>query len=285
MTEDTESGNANLNGSGILENLPPGTVVRPYEGVQQFHKVFDREYSRLESDQTGKASDMLVLTDLDEPKFTRDFLGPTEKSAIKSWRMYSPSLRLLTVIMETPAHAQAAHKFSNLLLRALKPTGLRDNLQEFGTSSVEGATRHKRPDMAWGPMRPPKGRSPKWPSVVLENAVSERKRHLQTDVDFWLNESSGDVRIVLTLENNRKGPEIIISKWELAGGRTTCTQQITIWKQEKDGQNTTVENGPLVVEFEKLFLRQPTSARETDIELDDGQLQLLSDLVWDIMGF
>jgi hypothetical protein len=228
---------------------------------------------------------MIVFTEIDEPTFTRDFLNPTEKSAIKSWRMYSPSLRLLTIIMETPAHAQAAHKFSILLLRSLEPTGLRDELQEFGTSSVEGATRNKRPDMAWGPMRPPKRRSRKWPSVVLETAVSERKRHLQSDVDFWLNESSGDVRIVLTLENNRKGPEIVISKWELAGSRTTCTQQIIIWKQEKDSQNTTVENGPLVVESEKLFLRQPSSARETDIELDDGQLQLLGGLVWDIMGF
>jgi hypothetical protein len=77
---------------------------------------------------------------------------------------------------------------------------------------------------------------------------------LQADAKFWITESGGDVEIVLVATTDRSERRIILQKWEpkssASQGQVVAglTRDITISKRVVD------KKGPLVVEFEKLFL-------------------------------
>lgn len=63
----------------------------------------------------------------------------------------------------------------------------------------DGSRGKKQANGEWVPCKHPHGRSDDRPSVVLEISFSETQSKLMSDVRFWLHESDGDVKIVLTL--------------------------------------------------------------------------------------
>lgn len=99
-----------------------------------------------------------------------------------------------------------------------------------------------------------------------------------SDVRFWLYESQGDVNVVLTLIFNRQTIEITIEKRELQNGRIRRTQITTISKSHSG--SITVRNEPLVIEFDKLFLRSPETPKETNIYIECDKLEKLADAIW-----
>jgi hypothetical protein len=103
------------------------------------------------------------------------------------------------------------------------------------------------------------------------------------DVRFWLHQSNGDVKVVVTLQINRQTPETTIEKWELQNDRQRCMQQFIISKSKN--QQIIVRNDPLVIQFASLFLRPASIPKETDINVDAGKLQLLATNIWDEQGF
>lgn len=47
----------------------------------------------------------------------------------------------------------------------------------------------KAPDMSWQPTESPKGRSPLWPTFVLEVEYTETEAQLERDARWWLEQS------------------------------------------------------------------------------------------------
>lgn len=111
-----------------------------------------------------------------------------------------------------------------------------------------------------------------------EAAESETQSKLDYDVRFWLGESNGDVRIVFTLKVDRKTPTVIINKWEFRHEQPHRTQHVEVKKGESG--HVAVSGGPLIIEFDKLFLLQPNFPKETDIELDAETLRSLAISIW-----
>ena len=82
-----------------------------------------------------------------------------------------------------------------------------------------GATTFKTPrvskegDSAFKPLsiRP---READWPTIVLEAGWSESLTRLRLDAHFWLEDSGGDVKIVLLFSIGRTARTMIIEKWE-----------------------------------------------------------------------
>lgn len=128
---------------------------------------------------------------------------------------YDASQQLLLIQIGTLEHSQAT-QFNHLLVFALEPMGLYMALQTYSmvTITADRTGNCKQGDHGWGPIRPPPGRSRKWPTVVLEGASSasesESRAKLQSDVRFWLHEIQGGMKIVLTLSINRQRPKIVI---------------------------------------------------------------------------
>ncbi|KAJ5923046.1 hypothetical protein N7516_010749, partial [Penicillium verrucosum] len=65
------------------------------------------------------------------------------------------------------------------------------------------------------------------------------------------------------------------------------TLRLTGIQISRKGSKIITMGSPLVIEFEKLFLRPPWNRmepRERDIQIDDGDLQFLAEQVWDCQG-
>ncbi|CAL5870076.1 uncharacterized protein PFLUO_LOCUS4310 [Penicillium psychrofluorescens] len=272
--------------SDILEGLPSTTHTYHWKGSQHFNNVIDQEYKWFQGDQTGEYSEWVAFTGLNATTFARRFTDCSDLS--KSWKSYSPSQQTLLVKMPLPVHGHAHQKFLHRILSSLNNDYLVDRLQYYPNVKVEGQTKAKMPDNGLGPFERPSKGSNKWPTVVIEIGVSECLPKLQSDAEWWINNSNGDVKIVLTMSINRKTPKITIMKWEWAADKSKCSamQTITIWKEQAGNANTTRMSGaPLSIEFNKLFLREPVSPTEHDIRMDENDLRNLARSIWRVQEF
>ena len=141
-----------------------------------------------------------------------------------------------------------------------------------------GATRFQRPrsskesDSAYKPATVRPNRLD-WPTLVIEAGMSESLRRLRSDARWWLENSGGEVKIVVIMSIRRTSRlrTIVIEKWEhgpLPGNRPNTRsitaaaanapnqlQQIPTGTQEIsiDSNTNTVNGAPLVLEFRKFF--------------------------------
>lgn len=267
----------------ILDGLPPNTHKHQFTGMAAMMKKISEELEYLRSDAVEEASEYVIFSHVDSQRFIHDVLESDEKV---SWDSYCKSSGLLLIEMPTPAHEKAYSGLFALIVAELAQVGLESSLEYLGSSDVRGNTRTKRPDCSFLPVDVPEGRSGRWPSLVVEAAITESKAKLMSDVNFWLRESDGDVQITLAILAPKGSSKITIQKWELVNSSTssdpacravTLTQQVDIQKQDRDVPHVT--NAPLRIEFEKLFLRQPSGA-EQDIQISADKLGRWARRIW-----
>ncbi|RDW78885.1 uncharacterized protein DSM5745_05737 [Aspergillus mulundensis] len=280
----------------FLADLTPSLLPHyQYRGPQQF--IQDYEHAR---ETTMESTEWFLLEGLPRDAFEQHFCL-AETSPFRNWSAYSSSLNRLVARMPREAHEIATSTFLELITEAQIAMGLRRSLRSLlATTAYQGGDA-KQADNAWIPAHTPIGRrrtrfdqinadpaqGRPWPSAVLEVGLSdsESERKLKGDVRWWLRASSAEVRLVFTININRTRPELVIESWvphpHRDGGRLDST--VTIEKDE-DGR-VTVRGAPLVISFERLFLRAPDGEREGDIEIEEGDLQDLAEAVWESQGF
>lgn len=274
-------------GHGFLRHLAPSIQRYPHRGRGQFLIDFETEQQRYRADTTGHVSEWFLLEGVDNQTFANEFLEPIDQNTPwTSWTSYDAHFQLLLVKMtKSLAHQTASMAFDHILLEAIESTGMKRSLKTIGGATHFAALGAKEPDQAWRPHRLPQERKRDWPSVVLEVACSESQQKLGSDVRFWMRASGGDVKIVLTLRVDRRQPRITVERWERNDNndRHYLGQSITIYKGANN--HLRLSNGPLIIDFEKLFLRPPTIPRERNIEVDEEKLQHLAEEIWDEQGF
>lgn len=264
----------NDTGRGFLGGLTPDVIPSyPYRGRAQFLRDYNRALSTICDE-----NEWFILTDIDKQIFTTVFEHP-ESGECSSWTSYDVQLQLLLIKMPPTAHGIATGVFGTILMDALEPMGMKWSLCPLGDSKHIAEMGAKKPDQAWIPLRVPRGQSRTWPTLVLEVGLSETKAKLQRDVRFWHHASEGRVKVILTIHINRNRPEISIEKWETgANNRCKRIQRIVMSKRERG--TTCVAGGPLVIDFAKLFLRQPDLPKEQDISIGDEDLDRLARFIW-----
>lgn len=78
-------------------------------------------------------SEWVKFTDMDKAKFTRDFLNSPDETIDKSWNAYDKVQHLALIRMHCSFPQDIARCcFNDLLLDALKPTGLRQKIETGG---------------------------------------------------------------------------------------------------------------------------------------------------------
>ncbi|OJJ44485.1 hypothetical protein ASPZODRAFT_18675 [Penicilliopsis zonata CBS 506.65] len=168
--------------------------------------------------------------------------------------------------------------------------GLEDDLKTLGHADVEAGNHTQQPDHSYQPKVLPYGRSSKWPSVVIETGFAEQKTHLVKKTQWWIHQSEGDVRAVITISVNQKVREIILDHWHPVNRPTRgvpsrmvaeSTQQVVISQGAGDDASIKVENAPFVVPFSSFFLREPLPGKEADFRWTKEQLETLGKNVWE----
>lgn len=209
---------------------------------------------------------------------------------------YDESLRRLIVKVPSDVHELAGNLLSREIELIIQPMGVLDELLPFGGARVKEGSYRKEPDRSWRPRTLPTGRSPKWPTLVVESGWSESLNRLRVDAEWWLTHSHGDVKVVILVKINRTQPKIIIETWildpnsgilrpgpVLRGHRnhrliTMCSQVVTV-SRDQQGTITTV-GVPLTIKFDDIFLRPTVPPNERDIIVPEQALQSVAMTTW-----
>ncbi|KAL2821301.1 hypothetical protein BDW59DRAFT_150351 [Aspergillus cavernicola] len=272
--------NADPAGRGFLGDLSPSILPHyVYHGREQFLKDF-----RHAVETTSSSTEWFIVQGVDQKTYTSIFL-PAEHGPFSRGASYDTELeRLLVKMPLSRPHGIASETLNLILYKALMPMGMDRSLGAIGSATHHAAMGGKEADKAWIPSRTPRGRSQDWPSAVLEVAYSESKAKLQSDIRYWLHASDGEVKVVLTLAINPHSPSITIENWGMNNQRHLGQLRQTI-QISKTGNNLTITGAPLIIEFERLFLRTPVEPRERNILIDKGELEYLAQQIWSMQQF
>ncbi|KAL4811070.1 hypothetical protein BDV18DRAFT_128552 [Aspergillus unguis] len=267
-------------GRGFLGNLtPPVFQSYPYRDRANFQNDFNHAFHT-----TNDSTEWFLVSAVDEKTFTTEFLK-AEEAPFSRWCAYDRTLKLLLINMvKLKAHENAAALFDIVFHEALDAIGMGRSLEPIGAATHFATIGAKEPDRAWQPTRLPRDRSNKWPTIVLEVAYCETQSKLQSDVRYWLRGPEGEVKTILTLRIAKNEPRIVIERWESTGNCHGCRQQQVVITRTCSNK-VTITGAPLVLEFERLFLRASTNPREQNIEIDNEKLEFLATRVWSKQRF
>ncbi|KAK2793641.1 hypothetical protein FQN50_009993 [Emmonsiellopsis sp. PD_5] len=269
----------------MIEALPPGSSEYDATGLgaEDLEELLQRDsfthpFEYIDSD-GGQHLDRYVVFRNVSPDAMRDFSNLRHLGRIKD---ISLTYHLIILNMISRDHASAICYFEKLLggkLDEMIPR-LSLELQPCGGADVQGTTRTKCPDSSYLPRSLPRAtRSDKWPSLILEIGYAEAASKLRNDASWWLTESRGDVRVVITMEISGK-QRVHLEMWQwqwrfrdddgAARPHPVMTQEATVTKSSGNGYSA---SGPMVIRFQDLLLRPPAGNGEGDIVLNRDDLE------------
>jgi len=203
---------------------------------------------------------------------------------------YYKDLQTLILKVVTYEHESAHGDFASMIVEQALLMGLRRELAFCGATRYQGRDVEKEADSAYKPrsLRPLRTDRP---TIILECGVSERLHKLRIDASWWLSNSGGDVNIVLIFSIKRTTRTIHIEKWEnapapLSRPHTRSTQPgalVPTRIQQIVISPGGVQGGPLILRFDKIFLRPPNpnaTLPEQDLIFTAQDLQTYATDVW-----
>ena len=202
---------------------------------------------------------------------------------------------ILILKVPTAEHEIAYRTFSDQLFGEALLMGLRWELVNVGATTFKTPRVSKEGDSAFKPLsiRPHKA---DWPTIVLESGWSESLPKLRQDAHIWLENSGGDVKIVLLFSIGRTARTMIIEKWEnrpvpanppttrsmtrAAANPPNQPSQTPTQIQAITIDSNTVNGAPLTLEFRKIFLRQAIPPLEHDFTFTAQDLSAFATNFW-----
>ncbi|EFR03824.1 hypothetical protein MGYG_06823 [Nannizzia gypsea CBS 118893] len=262
----------------MVEALPPGSNEYDAEGLkaEDLEELLQQTPLFTYTDSEGQQhdSDRYTVFKNVAPDTIHSFSNQRHLGRIKDLASHC-----LIIIMPSRDHESATRYFDTLIEGKLNEMRARlfFKLRACGSAEVQGTTRKKAPDASYRPRTLPATRSAKWPSLVLEVGYSESATKLRSDASWWLTESQGEVRAVVTLKIFRKH-RVHLEVWQFRDGATRPrpveTQEATVTKSAR-GYSA---SGTIVIRFQDLFLRPAAGNGERDIVLNHADLEELVEL-------
>jgi hypothetical protein len=258
-----------------------GVNIRPFIGVPNMRKLIKLQYDTLQKGDTAQqylAFQPVTVDDLAKIDRAHGSMGHIRLT-------HYTDIDLLIVKIPMAQHEAAHLGLGKKLILNVARMGIPDDeLHPVGATRFHGRKSSKEGDSSYRPysFRP---NSTDWPTIVIEAGATESLNRLRSDADWWLTRSRGNVNVVIIISTNRAQSTLLIEKWELSPRterlltlestqRTpTKMQIITI-----DSTNTAT-GGPLVLEFDKIFLR-PAVPPESDITFTAQDLSTWAAQIW-----
>jgi len=198
---------------------------------------------------------------------------------------------ILIVKVPTTKHEAAHRRFSTRFTFRAGLMGLIDELWDVGAATFKTRRMSKEGDSTFKPlsMRP---RETDWPTIVIESGWSESLKRLRRDARIWLEESRGDVKIVLLISIGRRARAgtMTIEKWENGPApsnrpstRSNMTQVPTLIQTitiDSNSNPTAVHGAPLILGFREIFLRQAVPPLEQDFTFTAQDLSAYATNFW-----
>ena len=275
-----------LEGLEHIDIYQPKNITQILEAIKsQADKLVAEKSSQQYLVFSGITRSDLAKLDHVRPKYTR---------ATYYW-----DINLLIVkLMPSGKHESVHVNFGLSIIEKVIRMGMsRRDLRGSGATTFEGLSSSKEGDTSFKP--PCRDYEADLPTIVIEAGLSESVAKLRCDANWWLAQpgrNGGKVMIVVTISIKLKDKSLQFEKWEnaLAPARPitranpnpsiqvpTMIQQITI-RPNATGAITPneVTGAPLVLDFEKIFLRQPV-APQADFIFTANELAEFATDFWD----
>ncbi|KAH8690801.1 hypothetical protein BGW36DRAFT_257434, partial [Talaromyces proteolyticus] len=272
--------------------LSANTKKFEYQDKRHFYSIQLEVYKQFAADSSRSSSQYIIfskvnqdvlqdliddddLTEVDDLTEIDDFTFPIES--------YFPVLETIVIKMTTEAHYNAQENFNRVLIAKLHEMNGLDKKITF-VRKVETEKRTKEPDKAYRPITLPTNRTRQWPTLTLEIGYSEPRWKLAKDAHWWLTESIGAVKTVVTAKIEQKRRSIEFEKWVMEDDNDHIIPKMTyhsVLSKETDEKPIQITNSdPLVVDFQQLFLRPAAANIEKDIIFSKDDLEEIATAVW-----
>lgn len=264
----------------ILDHLPPHTNQYQYHSFHRFVSNLSFEGARFRQKPDNlDVSQYILFTEISPQTYTRDFEQPVRDIISHNEDSYLPQHEALIIKMKGGPHETAHGEFNRQLIHKLTLMGSADDgLEPIGAKTINATYRSKEADLAYRPLNLPSGRSNMWPTLALESGYTDSQGTLHDNAQFWLSSSGGDVKIVITLDIDRRNKHFNVRLYNREPDGTINEQRVTV-SQQFGAQNASVSHAPLIVSFQNLFLRDPTG-NERDIEFGVDDMRRLARGIW-----
>lgn len=274
--------------AGGSEHLPFGvpenTTFYHWKDRDDFLSVRNAEISQYTADQSGSVSQYFVFLNVSKEIFNLYFSDSDDRQFDAD--SYYAKEEAIVVKMKSRMHEVAHATFSQILVQKLSGMKMNDKLKPIGASTTKTNDRSKEPDESYMPISLPKDRSRQWPSLTVEVGVSESRTKLANDARWWLTESAGDVKNVITIYVRKSRHEITFENWNLVLGPNGSTfprvTYRTVLSRKRGSDDTEMNNElPMTIPFETLFLRPAEGPIEEDIKFEKDDMKHIAHFVWD----
>ena len=266
-----------------------GVEHHEYRDMHSFTKAIDLQASQLRSGNADESpSQYMVFSHVTpEELYKIEHVRDTQYKGLRFLYLNDPKALIVKIMLST-IHELVTRQFGHAFIRKAHEMRLGCALADIGSATYRGTSSGKQADGAFKPWsaRP---RANDWPTTVFECGVSQSAPRLKADGRWWLENSLGQVNIVLLFFVSKSAKTIRIEHWGAATvpnpqGTEGRGHPLTITPKIEDtilidAHSTT--GGTLELNFQKIFLREPVAAQgETNFAFTAQDLRDYYDGVW-----
>lgn len=262
-------------------------VNHPFTNLKEFQRIIAEKKATIDESDEGQ---YLTFSKVSPEAFQK--IETSRREGDSGIRFtYFANVEVLIVKVVTNAHEKAHRSLgTRITMKSLLDMNMGlDEFMDHGAAKYNGPNSSKEGDSVYINQRerPQVG---DWPSLVIESGKSESLLRLRADARWWIQNSNGKVNIVIIIHVNPTGKTIQIEKWiseSSAGTRVsprltqavfpTRTVQISI---DQSATLSITTGAPLVLEFDKVFCRQPVTPLEQDIIFTKQELEQWAQMLW-----
>ncbi|KAG0130060.1 hypothetical protein HOY82DRAFT_505042 [Tuber indicum] len=265
----------------LMEGLS-GVEHKEYHGQSSFIQAIEDQMDEVSS---GSGGQYMVFCPITHEQFEE--IDRIRDRQFKGLRfMYLNHQQALIIKVIAGVHEIAHREFALQIMLEADEMGIEQSFFCTGAATLICPNGRKEGDSTFRPFSRPYKTNP-WPTLVLECGLSRSLERLVTDARWWLENSGGDVKIVLVISVCRMARKIHLEKWEaitppnphITSVRPNADNVMPIKTHSLDIVNDVVTGAPLHLEFEKLMLRDPVPG-EGDIIFDVQQLKKWAVKLW-----
>ena len=230
----------------------------------------------------------ILFYNLPRQEFQLRFESDSDSNIAKLKKLdYLERVETLIVEMLSSPHEQAGSLFDQLLFHKLTQmhVNTRRDLRTQRDANVKASDRNKQPGASYSPAATDFPGRDDWPTVVVEVGLSESRQKVEESVKWWLTASEGRVRTAIAIDiAMRQAQRLVVDKWEMPSDIATPVRSssVTLFR-EQDGNIGMQGDAELVIQFQRLFLRNPAPG-QGDIVFTRDDLEELADCTWTAFG-
>ncbi|GAD92785.1 hypothetical protein PMAA_067590 [Paecilomyces variotii No. 5] len=287
----------------LHEYLPANTPEETYISLPALQASISTHYARVTKTTRNLQDEFIIFTSVPSSIITTLSTSPHILQDAVLWASNTASSRII-LKLQSPLLGVAKTVFVASLKAKLDKMGVLSDLVSLGAKSIKTGASGKAPDAAFRPRdksgssetaRPDRDADmdPDWPSIILEVGFLETgPPALRASARWWLENSSGEVGVVVLLFVHAAQPRVCVETWEFRPpGPLACKVQEVIVEKRENGRTgekrekgVAVIGAPMKIPVQKVLPKKAVNGGE-NIVFDEEDVRSLARDVWIQQGY